>query len=229
MMRCADPRAQLRKPRPEFHVKRQLALFQHLRFGKRIAGSANALIKAHAREVVAAWHHGLGRRAQHRAQLDRAAGHQRLLAPDAHAHAERPLGNVLALMLHARKPDDGAAALRRLPVEAFHEAFQIVGAVPFQHVLGHDVRPELGGKEARAHAKQDACEQEGGQVRPRQHAQRQRRDEDPQRKREIRLVEQFEINANAGAEKYRQPQKPAPLLGVKLRRKRPACTPRGTK
>ena len=58
-------------------------------------------------------------------------------------------------------------------------------------------------------------------MRPRQHAQRQRRDEEPQRKREIRLFEQLEIDASAGAEKHRQPQEPAPLLGVELRRKRP--------
>ena len=65
-------------------------------------------------------------------------------------------------------------------------------------------------------------EQEAGEVAARQHAQRQRRDEEPQRECKVWLFEQLEIDANARAEEHRQPQEPAPLLGVELRRKRPA-------
>ena len=80
-------------------------------------------------------------------------------------------------------------------------------------------------KKPAAHAEKNARDEKGEEARPRQNAQRQRGDEEAERKRNGRFLQKLEIDAGAGAEKHGQPQEPAPLLGVELRRE-PVPEPR---
>jgi len=142
--------------------------------------SADALVIAHSREVVAPRHDGFGRRPQKGANFHGVSGPEIDVAADADANAERLLGGFGILIFHARKANDGACALRRLTVETLDEAFDVVGAMPFEHGRGHDSRAHFRREETGAHAKEDAREKKGQQMRPGEDAKRESRDEEAQ-------------------------------------------------
>jgi hypothetical protein len=180
----------------------------------RVADGAEPLEVGLACEIEGARRGRLGRRAQHGGQPDALAGDEAagLARGQAYAHPGRRLGRRQAgdRQMLQHHPAAGRLGLDRQHLAGHRRRPVLL----LQHRRGDQRRARLGRREARGERAQDDQRQPRPGPRP-EHGQR--REQQAQTRRaepKRRLGRQQEVDADAGAQPDRQPERPALALGL---------------